>query len=112
MKKILLLILCCVALFACNKDSGDGLGTANNVVLSKSKVDLHVGESTTITATVLPESLGMGVVWSALDENISKVDNGTITAQSPGVTYVVATSADGTKKAACMVTVNPSETQF
>lgn len=107
MKKILLLILSCAALFACNKSSEEGLGAATSVVLSKSKVDLHVGETATITATVHPTSLGMGVTWASLDEEIASVDNGVITAKAKGVTYVVATSTDGSKKAACMVSVNP-----
>ena len=77
------------------------------MVLSKSKVDLHVGETATITATVHPMSLGMAVTWSSLDEEIATVDNGVITAVAKGVTYVVATSIDGTQKGACMVSVNP-----
>lgn len=107
MKKILLLILSCAALFACTKNSDDGLGAATSVVMSKSKVDLRVGESTTITATVLPEALGMGVEWSVLDDTYAEVHDGVITAKAVGVTYVVATSADGSQKGACMVSVNP-----
>ena len=76
-------------------------------MVSKSKVDLHVGETATITATVHPTSLGMAVTWSSLDEKIATVDNGLVTAKAQGVTYVVATSADGTQRGACMVSVNP-----
>lgn len=109
MKKILTIaILLLPALFACDPDSKDGGSVVTSVVLSRDKVDLHVGESTTITATVLPESLGMGVVWSILDEEYAEVKDGTITAKAEGVTYAVATSADGSKKAACMVSVNPT----
>ena len=109
MKKILIIaILLLPALFACDPDSKDGASVVTSVVLSRDKVDLHVGESTTITATVLPESLGMGVVWSILDEEYAEVKDGTITAKAEGVTYAVATSADGSKKAACMVSVNPT----
>ena len=107
MKKILLLILCCTALFACNKNSGGFLGEATSVVLSKSKLDLHVGETATLTATVHPTSINMAVTWSSLDEEIATVDNGVVTAMAQGVTYVVATSEDGTQKGACMVSVNP-----
>ena len=107
MKKILLLILCCTALFACNKTSGGLLGEATSVVLSKSKLDLHVGETATLTATVHPTSINMAVTWSSLDEEIATVDNGVVTAMAKGVTYVVATSEDGTQKGACMVSVNP-----
>ena len=76
-------------------------------MLSKSKLDLHVGETATLTATVHPTSLGMAVTWSSLDEEIATVDNGVVTAMAQGVTYVVATSEDGTQKGACMVSVNP-----
>ena len=76
-------------------------------MVSKSKVDLHVGETATITATVHPTSLGMAVTWASLDEEIATVDNGVITAKAKGVTYVVATSEDGAQKGACMVSVNP-----
>lgn len=103
-------ILILPAILACTPDSGEGAQSALNVVLSKDKVDLQVGESVTITASVLPASLNMGVEWSVLDEELASVDNGTITGKAQGVTYVVATSADKTKKAACLVSVNPPVT--
>lgn len=95
------------ALFACEGDSEEGSEGAISVVLSQDKVDLHVGETVSISATVLPESLGMGVVWSVLDEQYAEVHDGAITGKAEGVTYVIATSADGKQKAACMVSVNP-----
>lgn len=100
-------ILLLPALFACDPETGTGTGFATSVVLSQDKVDLMVGQSTTITATVLPESLGMGVEWSVLDGEYVEVNGGTITAKAEGVTYVIAKSADGNQKAACMVSVNP-----
>ena len=108
MKRIITIaILLLPALLACNKNSGDGNGFATGVTLSTDRVDLLVGETATITATVLPESLNMGVVWSVLDETYAEVNGGVITAKAEGVTYVVATSSDGSKRAACMVSVNP-----
>ena len=103
-------ILILPAILACTPDAGEGAQGALNVVLSKDKVDLQVGESVTITASVLPASLNMGVEWSVLDEELASVDNGTITGKAQGVTYVVATSTDKTKKAACLVSVNPPVT--
>ena len=94
-------------LFSCIENTDDVTGGATSVVLDRDKVDLKVGESFTITATVLPESLKMDVVWSVLDEEYAEVKDGIVTAKSEGVTYVVATSADGYQKAACMVSVNP-----
>lgn len=108
MKKIILIALLLLpAFFACDKSSNSGSEGATSVVLSKDKVDLMVGETVSISATVLPESLGMGVVWSVLDKTYADVKDGVITGLAEGVTYVLAHSADGNKKAACMVSVNP-----
>ncbi len=95
------------ALFACVENTEDVTGGATSVVLNQDKVDLMVGESFTLTARVLPESIKMDVVWSVLDSEYAEVKDGTVTGKSVGVTYVVATSADGFQKAACMVSVNP-----
>ena len=104
---ISILFLLIPALYACTDISNNGSKEVTSVVLSKDKVDILVGESVTITATVVPESLNMGVVWTVLDPQYADVNAGTITGKAQGVTYVVATSADGTKKAACMVNVTP-----
>lgn len=100
-------ILLLPALVACTNDSDKGSGGATSVVLTAEKVDLQVGETITIGATVLPTSLGMGVEWSVIDPIYAEVKDGVITGKAEGVTYVVATSADGSQKAACMVSVNP-----
>ena len=107
MKRFLTIaILLLPALFACNKNS-DGNDVATGVTLSTDKLDLLVGQTATLTATVLPESLKMGVVWSVIDETYAEVKDGVVTAKAEGVTYVVATSADGNRKASCMISVNP-----
>lgn len=109
MKRLITIaILLLPALIACKESAKDGGSAATSVVLDRDKVNLQVGESTAITATVLPQSLGMGVNWSVLDPAYADVSqDGTITGKAQGVTYVIATSADGAQKAACMVSVNP-----
>ncbi|MBO4340133.1 MAG: Ig-like domain-containing protein [Bacteroidales bacterium] len=108
MKRLITIILLLIpVLFACTDLADTGSKEVTGVVLSKDKVDLLVGESVTITATVMPESLDMGVVWSVLDPQYADVKAGTVTGKAEGVTYVIATSADGSKKAACLVSVNP-----
>lgn len=95
------------ALFACTENTDDFKEGATGVVLNMDKVDLMAGESVTIIASVMPASLNMGVVWSVLDPEYASVADGTITGIKEGVTYVIATSADGQQKAACLVSVNP-----
>ena len=107
MKRFFTIATLLLSIVACNKNSGEGGNVATGVVLSMEKVDLMVGQTATITATVLPESLGMGVSWSVIDEEFAEVKDGVITAKAEGVTYVVAVSADGSKRAACLVSVNP-----
>lgn len=104
---IITAILILPVLFSCTDKSEDGAAVATSVVLSQDKVDLQVGETATITATVHPTSLEMDVVWSVLEPEYASVDKGTITGLKEGVTYVVAVSADGNQRAACMVSVNP-----
>lgn len=109
MKRIITIaILLLPALFvSCDPNSENGIREVTGVVLNTDKVDIQVGESVTLTATVMPESLKMGVTWSVLDEEYASVSGGTVTGKAQGVTYVIATSADGSQKAACMVSVNP-----
>lgn len=95
-----------MALFSCKKGEGTQ-GVADRVVLSAETVNLKVDESTVVTARVFPESLGMGVTWEVMDTAIVSCDNGLIKGKTFGVTYLVATSADGLAKSSCMVSVNP-----
>ena len=97
--------LCCLALFSCKKEDGTQ-GVADRVLLSAESIDMTIGESAVVTAKVLPESLGMGVTWEVMDTAIVSCDNGLITGKTLGVTYLVATSADGLAKSSCMVSVN------
>ena len=76
-------------------------------MLNPDNLNIVVGESAVINATVQPASLKMGVVWSVIDPDLASVNEGTVTGLAEGVTYVVATSADGAQKAACMVNVTP-----
>lgn len=104
-KTIILSVLFLSVLFACKKTSETGV--AQKVKLSKESIELLAGESEKISATVLPEGLGMGVTWSVEDTSYVSCTDGVVTAKKEGVTYVIATSADGVAKASCMVTVNP-----
>ena len=66
------------------------------MTLSKEKVNLIEGETTKITATLLPTTASnKNVKWASSNEKIAKVDaNGNITAVSKGTAKITATSAD------------------
>ena len=85
--------------------------TITEVRLNKSTETLTEGDTTTLTATVLPENTtdSKNVSWSSNNEAVATVDaNGTVTAKSAGTAVITATSKNG-KSAGCTVTVSRKE---
>ena len=82
------------------------------VCLDKSSATLPEGETTALTATVLPENTtdSKNVSWSSSNSEVAIVDaNGTVTAKSAGTAVITATTENG-KTASCTVTVNKKNT--
>ena len=60
-----------------------------SVTVTGSETEILVGQSLTVSATVLPERAADDVVWSSADESIATVDeNGVVTATTPEVETV------------------------
>ena len=81
------------------------------ISLDKSSATLTEGETTTLTATVLPENTtdSKSVSWSSSNSEVATVDaNGTVTAKRAGTAVITATSTNG-KSAGCTVTVSRKE---
>ena len=81
-----------------------------SVSLNKSSMELSVGGSATLTATVLPENAGnKSVSWSSSDRSVATVSStGVVTGVSAGPADITVTTADGGKTATCKVTVRQS----
>ena len=79
---------------------------AESITLSTASADMLIGESLTLTATVLPENTtDKTVTWSSSESSIAGVDdNGTVTAVSAGTAVITATTVNG-RTAECTVTV-------
>lgn len=79
--------------------------SAESITLSEQRAELKVGETVSITATVLPENTtDKKVIWTSSDESIATVDgNGIITAVAVGNATITATCGEAT--ASCAVTV-------
>lgn len=93
-------------LFAsCSKD-GDDI-PVTSVTLDRTSLDLIIGKTDTLRATVLPKNATKnGVAWLSEDKSIVSVDqNGVITALALGKTKVIAISVDRDRSAVCEVTV-------
>lgn len=79
----------------------------SGVTLDQSAIELSVGTSFTLTATVLPEGISNnGVTWFSSVESVATVSSqGVVTAVGNGVTSIAAKTVDGEYTAFCTVTV-------
>ena len=90
--------------------SGDGkletIIAVESVTLDKTSLDLYVGNTAELNATVEPENAADKIVtWSSSDPTVATVDtNGNVKALKPGTTTITATA--GGKSDTCTVTVS------
>jgi uncharacterized repeat protein (TIGR02543 family) len=88
-----------------------------SVTLDKTTLDLIVGETETLTATVLPTgATNKNVSWSTSTPGRAAVSNGTVTALSIGSATITVRTSDGDHTATCTVTVtalyDPNDPDF
>lgn len=76
------------------------------ITFDKTSLELTVGDTATITATVKGKS--QDVEWSSSDESIVKVENGTITANKAGDVTIKAKAND--VETTCEINVKPKAT--
>ena len=79
----------------------------SDIILSKTKLTLNVGESDTLTATIQPSTATTKEVsWSSSNENVATVSGGTIKAVGAGSAVITAQAMDPSGvTATCNVTV-------
>ena len=78
-----------------------------SVSLNKTQLDLTVGNTATLTATVLPENAtNKSVTWSSSNTSVATVtSSGVVKGVAAGPATITATTVDGGKTASCKVTV-------
>jgi uncharacterized protein (TIGR02145 family) len=81
--------------------------SVTDVALNERAIELTVGETKTLIATVLPENAAnRNVTWSSDNPNVATVDNnGVVTAVLPGTAIIRAATKDGDFIGVCEVTV-------
>ncbi len=81
--------------------------SVTGVSLSKFNLNLDIGNTENLTATVIPSNAtNKSITWSTSNPNIATVDaNGTVTAVNPGTADISVTTKDGGYKSTCNVTV-------
>lgn len=98
-----------VALINVKEDTG---GTeVTSVTLNKDTLNLEVGKTSKLSATVLPASAAdKSITWSSSKTDVASVSlNGTVTAKKAGTAVITATAVNG-KNASCTVTVTSGTT--
>ena len=94
-------------------EAGDPDVHVESVSLNKTQLELAVGGTATLTATVLPENASnKSVTWSSSRTSYATVSStGVVTAVAPGTSVITATTVDGKKTASCTVTVRQASIQ-
>lgn len=77
-----------------------------SVNLDKTSLELKVGETAQLTATVTPDNAtNKNINWSSSNNEVATVENGTVRALAEGKTTITVTTEDGNKVATCEVKV-------
>ena len=110
MKKSLLLVIGTLfflsLLSSCYKEPGD-IEVAS-VKLSETMLNLHIGESATLTATVAPENAtNKSLTWISSNTSVASVSNGVVVALNEGSSIIMATAENVTAMCAVTVLDNP-----
>lgn len=81
------------------------------IILSKDNLEITIGNSEKLTATILPENAtNKNLFWKTSDENIAKNDgNGTITGVNVGQCIAYASTEDEKVVAQCVINIKPVE---
>lgn len=81
-----------------------------SITLSESQKTLELGSEFALVATILPENAtNKNYTWSSSNTAVATVsENGLVHGVSAGTATITATTADGNKTAACVITVNPA----
>lgn len=80
------------------------------VTVTPETVELSVGDTYTLSASVTPAGTGGAITWASTDPEVAVVqENGQVTAMGQGTASIVAATEQGRLTAACLVTVTAAE---
>lgn len=96
----------CAALLCISCTEEPASVPVTSVILNTSAIELIVGESESLIATVTPSNASnRKVIWSSSNSGIAYVNDGVVTAVKKGVAKITVVTDDGGKTAECQVTV-------
>ena len=107
-KALLCLSMAFLISFSACKKVGPELIEVESISIDKTSIQLKVGETVTLSATVNPSNATYKTVtWSSSDASIATVKDGCVTALKLGTTTITAKA--GEKTATCSITVVATE---
>lgn len=78
---------------------------ATGIVLSQASVNMTVGDSISLTASISPgDATDKSVYWTSSDTSVATISNGIVTAKKSGSATITATTANGLT-ASCYISV-------
>lgn len=87
-------------------DTVGGTVDVTGVGVAPATLTLKVGESATLTATVVPfNATDKSVTWESASDAVASVVDGVVTGESAGTTTITVTTTDGSFTDTCAVTV-------
>jgi len=88
--------------------------SVTGVSLNKTSVDLYIGNSTKLVATVKPSNAtNKGVTWKSSNTSVVSVDkNGNIKGLKAGTATITVTTNDGSYTATCKVTIKEKPASY
>ena len=96
----------------CTVTVSDSTVHVTSVSLNKNSTTISVGDSETLTATILPNNAtNKSVTWSSSNTSVATVSGGTVSAVATGNATITVTTGDGNHTATCTVTVSAAQTQ-
>ncbi len=91
--------------------SGPEIIPITEIIPTESEVNIEVGSSAKLTASVQPSNTNDVVLWKSDDDNIATVYNGLIQGARIGATYVTAFSQSGSATARVRVIISAKESE-
>uniref|UniRef100_UPI004056B8C1 Ig-like domain-containing protein n=1 Tax=Alistipes sp. TaxID=1872444 RepID=UPI004056B8C1 len=106
MKKILFLALfAALGWVACSDDESTPVIDATTIELSAENLNLTVGNTATLTATITPEEMAQAeIVWSSSAPEVATIEGGVVTAVAVGEATITATVGEASDR--CLVKVD------
>lgn len=106
MKKLLLSFITVTAILTVGCEPESPKVEVTGVSLSKTALEMEIGDSQSLTATIAPDDASdKKLAWTSDEETVAKVDqSGKVTAVSAGTANIIVICSNG-KSASCKVTV-------